>query len=319
MSKSKSAYWTHALVLLLAGLFITSFLVPMRDKTDEWIPLLSGFVDIDVLYGNRLLLILGGILGIVGLAVSVYFIVAKMVSESFSIYYTQLFLLLIILTNPMSIYFSAIYPAAILVVWVIYCFMQNQRFTALFLLSCASLFYAPIIWMVPVVLVILLAGVPDFWRVFIKAAGGMFIPYLYILAFRFVCFNDMDVFIHQYFQEVIRLDFPIYSLSFITLFMTLCFAILLGHALLYILKRLNRQNILSGVVLRMTILASLLGVLIFFLFWGGKSTPLCVLIAGPFSLLLSNYALENKATYSFHAELILFMSAVAVARATHFI
>lgn len=318
MLNSKRAYWASAIVLLLIGLFITSFLVPVMDKSDEWIPLLSGFVDMDVLYGNQFLLAAVGLLCIVGLAVSVYFIATKTVSESFNIYYIELFLLLIILSDPMAVYFSAIYPAAILIIWVIYCFMQNQKFTALFLLSTASLFYAPIIWMIPVVLVTLFVGVSDFWRVFVKAIGGMLIPYLYILTFRYICFNDVSVFGYQYFNEVIRLNFPVYSLPFITLFMILCFAILSGHAIIYIFKKLNRQNIFTGIVLRMTILTALLGVLIFFIFWGGKSTPLCVLLAGPFSLLLSNYAVGKRESYSFHAELILFMSAVVVARATHF-
>lgn len=307
------------LIVVLCGLFVSSFFLPVADKTDDWTPLLSGFVEMDLFYTNKLLLAMGGILSIAILVVSIYFINAKTIGRSFSVYYTSLFALLFIFSNPCGVYFSAIYPAAILLTWVQYCLIVKQRFTAFFLLACASLFYAPILWLVPVVLIITLIGTPDFFRVFLKSFTGLLIPYLYILSFRYILFNDMDVFVQHYFKEIISMEFPIYSLGFTTMFLVLCFVIILLHAVIDILSKLNRQSILTGYILKQELITIVLGALLFFVFWGDQSLPLGALLATPGSLILSHYFLQNKKRNQARVELVLLMSAAVIARAAYFI
>ncbi|MEG2321124.1 MAG: DUF6427 family protein [Bacteroidales bacterium] len=319
MANKERLYWTNALIFLVGGLLFTSFLVPFINKTDEWIPLLSGFIETDVFYSNKYLLAVGGILSITVLAISIYFVNSKALDNTFRVYYTQLFFLLIVLANPTSIYFSTIYPAAILLTWMQFYFIIKQRFIAFFLISIASLFYAPIIWIIPIVLIISLIGIPDILREFFKSLGGIIIPYLYVFVFRHIYFNDVDVFIQQYINEITTINFPIYSLSFTTMFLLLCFFIIYIHATVALLKKINRQSINMGYILRIELIASLLAILIFFIFWGNKSTPLCVILACPFSIILSNYVTANKQSYPLRVELILLMSAVVIARIAYFI
>ncbi len=319
MAGRNSYFRSIPLLLLLGWLFITSFFVPFRDKADEWMPLLSGFVDPELFFGNRLLLVAGGILSVCLLLLPVYFINSKSPGKSFRMYYTMTFCLLIILSNPMSVYFSTIYPAAILIAWGQYCFIVKQRFTAFFLLAFASLFYAPLIWVIPLVLIISLAGAPDVPRKFAKSLAGILLPYIYIFSFRYIYFDDIEEFVKQYFNEIIRIDIPVYSLSFTVIFMFICFFIMALHAVLNIFGRLGRQNIFTGRILKIELLAAFLCSGVFFLFWGEKSLPLCVILAPPLSLLLSNFFSRNKTGRSAKIELVLLMAAVAVARIAYFV
>lgn len=316
-SRNASA-WTLPLALLLAGLFISSFFVPFREKTEEWIPLLSGFVDVEAFYLSRAWLAAGGILSIFLLIVPLYFINSRALSKSFRIYYTLLFCMLVILVNPMSVYFSTIYPAAICITWMQYCLIIRQRFIAFLLLSLASLFYAPVMWAIPVVLAVSLIGTPDIFRAFLKCMGGLLIPYIYLFSFRYIYFNDTEVFIQQYLQEMIKIEIPVYSLSFTNIFVVICFLIITLHAVFAILGKLGRQSILTGHILKTELVTFLLGAIIFALFWGVTSLPLCVLLAPTLALLLSNYFTQDKVSRAARAELILLMGAVAVARAAYF-
>lgn len=317
-SRNASA-WSIPLPLLLAGLFISSFFVPFREKTDEWIPLLSGFVDMEAFYLNRIWLVAGGILSLFLLIIPLYFINSRALCKSFRMYYTLLFCMLVILVNPMSVYFSTVYPAAICITWMQYCLIIRQRFIAFLLLSLASLFYAPVMWAVPVVLVITLIGTPDIFRAFFKSIGGILIPYVYLFSFRYIYFNDTEVFIQQYLQEMIKIEIPVYSLSFTNIFVVICFLIITLHAVFAILGKLGRQSILTGHILKTELVAFLLGTILFLLFWGVTSLPLCVLLAPTMSLLLSNYFTQDKVSRTAKAELILLMGAVVVARAAYFI
>ena len=47
--QGKYRFWTRVLACLLAGLAITSYLIPPGDGGEDWIPLLSGFEDLAAL------------------------------------------------------------------------------------------------------------------------------------------------------------------------------------------------------------------------------------------------------------------------------
>lgn len=319
MSERNSASWSTPLFLLLGVLFVSSFFVPFREKTGEWIPLLSGFVDLEGVYANKILLIAGGIVSIVLLLLPVCFINSKAANKSFGMYYTVLFCLLLILVNPMSLYFSTIYPAAILVAWTQYCLVTGQRFTAFFFLSLASLFYAPVFWGLPVVVAISLVQSTDLLRDLFKSLGGALLPWLYLLTFRYIYFSDPLEFIGEYAHQLMQVSVPVYSLNLLTIFVLICFGIVSLHAFVNILGRLNRQNIFTGYLLRVELTASLFALVLFVLYWGVKSMPLCILLAPSFSLLLSNFYSRDKVSRTAKAELMLLMGAALIARVAYFL
>ena len=140
----KYLFWTKVLSCLLLGLTITSFLIPANDKGEDWIPLLSGFFDMSMISGN--LWVMGGLGALFNIliVVSLTVINAKSVNNVFNPYLTTSFFLLLILLDPQSVWFSSLHPAVLLFVWGQFCFIINQKFTSMFLLSCSALFYAPL-------------------------------------------------------------------------------------------------------------------------------------------------------------------------------
>lgn len=319
MPGKNSISWSTPLFILLGGLFISSFFVPFREKTGEWIPLLSGFVDLEGFYSNKWLLAAGGIASIALLLLPVCYINSKAAGKSFRMYYSVLFCLLLVLINPMSLYFSTIYPAAILLAWMQYCILSGQRFTAFFLLSLASLFYAPVFWSIPIVLVISLIRSTDFFRAFFKSVGGVLLPWIYLLSFRYIYYNDLWEFVQEYARHLLQVNIPVYSLDFVAIFVFICLMILSLHVFLSILGKLHRQNIFTGYLLRVELATFFFAFILFALYWGVKSMPLCVLLAPSFALLLSHFYSRDRVSRTAKAELVLLMGAAVVARVSYFL
>ena len=317
--QGKYRFWTRALACLLAGLAITSYLIPPGDGGEDWIPLLSGFADISYISDN---LIARGILGAVFnalIALSLLFINTKSVNNVFYPNFSVAFFLLITLLNPSAVYFSSVHPAVLLFVWGQFCFIVNQKFTSMFLLSCAALFYAPLLWILPLVLIISVAGAADMLRVALKSLGGIMLPILYILCFRYMAFSDAEVFVQEYLQHAMAFSSPLDNAGFTSIFVVLCVAATALHSISYMFTRLHSNSIITEHILKMEIMSVVLGTALFFLFCGNDGIPANMLAALPLAILFSHYFTGNITAASAKVELILLCCAAAVARLYHFI
>jgi hypothetical protein len=199
--QGKYSFWIKLLFCLSAVLAITSYLVPATDGGEGWIPLLSGYADLTAFNGNLLLRgILGGVFNVLTV-LSLLVINTKSVNNVFNPNLTVAFFLIILLLDPGAAYFNSLHPALLLFVWGQYCFISNRKFLSMFLLSSSALFYAPLILVLPLVLVISIIGASDMLRVAVKSLGGLLLPFLYVLSFRYMAFGDATVFIEEYINK----------------------------------------------------------------------------------------------------------------------
>lgn len=318
MQRSRSL-WIRLLACIVAALAVSSFLLPVEGRGEDWIPLFSGYLNLSFIYGNPLVsAFLGGAFNIMIVA-SMLAINTKTVNNAFNPSLSAAFFLFITLLNPEAVYFSSIHPAVLLFVWGQYCFLVNQKFTSMFLLSCSALFYAPLIWVLPAVLIISVSGAADIPRVAMKSLGGLLLPLIYLLCFRFMMFGDAMVFIDEYISNAIELSSPVYSLDFTHMFLVLCVVVVAMHSMSYVFSRWHRNSIVTGHILKMEFMSVLLGAALFFLFWGEGGLPVNMIIALPLAMLLSYYFTGNINAAAARIELILLCCAAVISRLSFFI
>lgn len=317
--RGKYSFWLKVLSCLLAGLALSSYLIPMGERGEDWIPILSGFADISALSGNLWIMgILGGVFNIL-IVVSLLVINTKSVNNVFNPYLSASFFLLIVLLHPGAVYFSCIHPAVLLFIWGQYCFIINQKFTSMFLLSCSALFYAPLLWVLPLVWIISIMGAADIPRVAVKSLGGLILPMVYLLCFRYMAFDDGGVFVEEYIAHAMMFASPLHSLKISSLFLVICICAVSVHSIAYMFSRLYNNSIMTEHILKMEFMCFVLAALLLVLFWGNGSLPLNMVIALPAALLFSHYYTGNINAAPARIELILLCCAAVIFRLSYFI
>lgn len=315
----KYLFWTRVLSCLLAGLAITSFLIPVADRGEDWIPLLSGFFDMSIISGNLWASGLLGALFNILIVVSLTVINAKSVNNVFNPYLTTSFFLLLILLDPQSVWFCCLHPAVLLFVWGQFCFVTNRKFTSMFLLSCAALFYAPLVWVLPLVWVISLMGAADALRVALKSLGGIILPPMYLLCFRFMMFGDAGVFVEEYMNRAMEFSSPVGSVEFTSLFLIICITVIALHSISRIASTIYSNSIITGHILKMELMCFVLGAALFILFSGNGSLPVNMIVALPLALIFSYHFTGNINAASARIELILLCCAALLQRLSYFV
>ena len=315
----KYLFWTRVLSCLLVGLTITSFLIPAADRGEDWIPLLSGFFDMSMISGNLWLMGSLGVLFNALIVVSLTVINAKSVNNVFNPYLTTSFFLLLILLDPQSVWFCSLHPAVLLFVWGQFCFVINQKFTSMFLLSCAALFYAPLVWVLPIVWIISLMGAADILRVALKSLGGIILPPLYLLCFRFMMYGDAGVFVEEYIDRAMAFSSPVSSIEFTSLFLVICITFIAFHAISHIISTIYSNSIVTGHILKMELMCFVLGAAMFVLFFGNGSLPVNMVVALPLALIFSYHFTGNINAASARVELILLCCAALLQRLSNFL
>ena len=189
----------------------------------------------------------------------------------------------------------------------------------MFLTSCAALFYAPLIWALPLVLVISVFGAGDIARISIKSLGGILLPFLYVLCFRYMAFDDAAVFIEEYMAQAMMFSSPLQGSSIPGVFMLLCLAAVTLHALSYMFMKLYSNSIVTEHILKMEFMSLILGGALYFIFWGNGSVPVNMIAALPLGMLFSHYFTGNITAAPARVELILLCCAAVICRLYNFI
>lgn len=303
----------------MAALAITSYLVPVADKGEGWIPLLSGFADLTAFNGNLLLRgILGGLSNVL-IALSLFLINTKSVNNVFNPNLSVAFFLILVLLNPGAAYFNPMHPTLLCFVWAQYCFISNRKFLSMFLLSTAALFYAPLFLALPLVWIISIIGASDMLRVAVKSLGGLLLPFLYLLCFRYMAFGDAGIFIEEYSMHVIDFSSPLHILNVPSIFLILCLSAITLHSVSYMFAKLYSNSIITEHVLKMELMCLILGASLYFLFMGNGTVPVNMIVALPTAMLLSHYFTGNITAASARMELILLCCAAVISRLYYFI
>lgn len=300
-------------------LLVTCFYIKGQPRFGEWIPAFSGFWDLNILTETGERSVIYGISGIVLVLFSTYMVGRQLLVSVSSSFLTVCIAAVLILLDPRSIYFSSIYPAAICIIWSVFCLLEQQTFTEFFLLSLGALFYAPLLWMIPIVLLIVLFGGNDSFRRFVKALGGVIVPAIFLLSFRYLRFDDVEVFCGQIWSCISNFGSSFLSLHFVSMFMIVCLVFMGLHAMLLIMREIGHNSISVSKTLRIESLALLLTSALFFLFSGVSSAPVSVLLASPFALLLSNYYTNFSGKDSVKIQIVLFFCVIIIDRLGYFV
>lgn len=303
----------------MAGLVISSYFIPKVGGVGDWVPLFSGYADLSVFDENIVLSgVLGGVFNVL-IAISLLAINTKSVNNVFNPGLSVVFLLLLMFLDPSVVYFSCIHPAMLLFVWGQFCFISNQKFASMFLLSCSALFYAPLLLVLPLVLVASVPGAPDIPRVALKSLGGLLLPLFYMLCFRYMAFGDAMVFADEFISHALEFSSPFHDASFTSIFLLLCIVVAALHSISYMFRRLNRNSIVSDHILKMELLCAVLGGMLFFLFGGNAGVPVGMVVALPLAILFSHYFTGNITAAAARVELILLCCAAVMSRLYYFI
>lgn len=317
--QGKYSFWIKVLSCLLAGLAITSYLIPSGDKGEDWIPLLSGFFDFAVISGRPVLSgILGGVFNAL-IAASLLAINTKSVNNVLNPALSVIFFLVIAYLHPGAAYFSPIHVAVLLLVWSQNCFIIGQKFTSMFLMSSAALFYAPLMWGVPLVLIISVIGAGDMARVAVKSLGGIVLPLLYVLCFRYMVYADALVFIDEYIEQMFTFSSPLKSITFTSLYLIGCVGVTALHAISYMFSKLYKNSIVTEHILKMEFMTLLMGAVLFFMYWGESNVPMNLIVAVPLAMLYTHYFTGKINAAAARVELILLCSAAVISRLSYFL
>ncbi|MCI1719439.1 MAG: hypothetical protein LKM37_00155 [Bacteroidales bacterium] len=299
---------------------VTCFFIPTNyERAGEWIPLFSGFWDMDIVMTAGMKSIIYGIASAVLLLLSLYILNDKLFSSISKSFTTVAVAATLIFCDPMAVYFTSIYPAAICIVWSLYCLLTAQIFLAFFLISLASMFFAPLILTIPVVMIITLIVGSDSLRIFLKSIGGTLVPIIYVLSFRYLEFNDVGVFCSQFAEQLTAVNFEFFSKHLADLFMILCIMIVSLHAIIRTLIEQGHNNIAEANGLRLAILSAVLSAAVYFLYSGAGNIPVGILIAPMLAVILSNFFTSGYKEQSVRIEIIILLCSFIVARLGFFI
>lgn len=297
------------LVLTAMSLFST-----VGAGSNGWIPVVGGFFNADLL-GNPLLSVP---LMAVCLALTlpgIFLILLKTNAIPFG-RCVALFMALLAI-NPKWFHFSQIYPVLACIVWAQLCLLERQVFVAFMLLSGASLFYAPAIWLVPVLIMFMpFNGMPDQLRVFVTSLSGASLPHLYLLVFRWIKFDDAGVYLYHFANEAIETGTPFHYLGIPDYFMLAILCYVLIRSIVFVFSK-NPMGKL-GYILKMEMVMLLVLFLLAGFFYANNGEMLSSLFLLPASVLMTFYFKNSPMTNRSNIEMLLLMGATAICACYHF-
>lgn len=311
--KKNLAYRIFSIIVLVA-LMVAAILKPWTKASGEWIPLVSGFGNTDFLNIGVVSVLLGA--GIIGAALfSIYLLVRRVPVIDYSS--VAILFLLLMAANPSFIHFNTIYILLLSLIWMQFCVVELQIFTAFFVLSGATLFYAPAIWLVPFSLLLVpLSGSPDNLKSFVKAFAGFITPHLYLLVFRWIKFGDAGVYFMQYWDSITNIHLLETHWSFPRLFLALCMIYLVMRSSHHLVS--TSMGKLPQALLKMQII-SLAILLPMFVCFNTEALPLFVIMAYPAAVLFAFYFGTFENSKRAGAEYILLIMAIVINSLSYFI
>lgn len=309
------APYRRASIVVLVVMVSVALLVPdISEQSYGWIPLLGG-LDYGTFLNNGAVSILLGIATVGAALFSLYFILRRTSAVNYAS--TVVILLLLLASNPSFLHFNTVYVLLLSLVWVQYCIIEREIFISFLILSAASLFYAPALWLAPFSLLLIpLSGTPDSFKSLVKAFAGFLVPHIYMVAFRWMRYDDAQVYLLQYWDCITDFHFLEHQLVLPRLFMAIYLFYLLVRASAYSLRS-SASKLVQG-ILKMQILSVSISLPLFICF-DCEASPLFPIIAFPAALLITYYFTNFGNTKRIGAELVLMLLAIIINSLSYFI
>ncbi len=298
-------------VLPLLGLSVlvaVAILTPFEAGSSGWIPLVGGFGNTEML-DNVYLSVGLMLLCVTAIVVALCSILFK--TNTIPMGVTVMLFLLLLFSNPYSFMFSSIYPALLCIVLMQYALLSEQMFAGALFISLASLFYAPLIWLFPVVFIFMVKnGINDPARIAVKMFSGFLVPHIYVLVFRWIAFDDALVYLQHFSSEIIDVGLPFHLLHLTDYFLILVVMYMLVRAISFVFSK--TPDGIPAYILKSECATLLLLFMIWMLFYDSQRMPLLNMLWLPVSVILAYYYKNCRKRARVTAEFLLLFVAVII-------
>ena len=251
----------------------------------------------DVEYKAVIVYIISTLL-VIGIAVSIYVIVERYFLFSSQSVFLPLLTLFLTTLFPESLYQYETNIVTLILVWALYFSLkftiEERGFGALFissgLLTVAAFITPQLIWLIPISLFLSLYYADFNPRVPVVMLGGVLIPVVYLIAYRFIMREGVSVgFLRDIFSSAFQITasfpFSVFSVEALMLYVILAvFLIAAG----YIIANNRKQRVKVALALNMTLLTTVVLLMIIFLFYMANPELSFVLASPCISILLFN-------------------------------
>lgn len=314
-------------IIFLIALYISTFFIDIPQRT------LTGFSVFDTLVNPASALMTQSPLSIIVAAVFLVLtaISLHVLNNAFSSglnFILPLLYLILVLANPYSVYFTPFHAAALLLVWAISHFVKfkaatghtSDLFTAFFMLVLASCFFAPLIWLLPFLLIAGFAYSESKLRYLAAAilsvacAAAAVFGTLYLLA-------DLETALsvpQKYIDAILAVDVAAPNISILQAVRDGSLAILVVAAMLRNVRNQGKYKIAESRMLSDVTLSAAVLFIIMVLFLNDYTLPYCLVVLAPTSMVIFGLFGDSKKTLVTIFSLIV-MGLIVAERASHFI
>jgi len=199
----------YTLVILSAAILFSLNNISLRSNT--YVPALAGFTDIEQV-PHVFLLTIGLALFLLTI-VSIYYVSEELFASSRRSRLISLMYAIFALINPSVILFSGASIASLAMIWSIYYIIKSKNsssaiFISPFLASVASLFYPYIAFIVFLAIFFVLNLKELSIRTITVSLIGALFPYIFVIALRYIFFEDVSVFAELLINEFLNVSRP---------------------------------------------------------------------------------------------------------------
>ncbi len=311
--------------LFFAGIFLSSLYLsdglsnPYKLNS---IPALAGFIEADTLSTTISVLLSIALLSIT--SVSIFIVNEKIFSCGKRSLSLSLFYLIFALSSPEAIFFTGSVAAAPLLLWSLFFSMntkdgQKELFSAIFLISCASLMEIHLLYVIPFIFYYSLVNSSFALRSILVALGAAITPYLFIISLRHILFDDAAIFLDLLISEISNISVPYLKLeTFANLLLVLVMAVISARSVISILRVISRYKVVKsiGVVRNITLMLLLIAVSLIYRDIQGAFTAI---IAIPMSFVFLEYLALKEIGKNRRIEFLILMIILALNRVAEFL
>jgi len=311
--------------LYLIFMLVTSFILSdglYNYTATKWIPLFAGLIDTESI--TTTISVLTTIALISFTSFSLYYINEKIFSCGKSSSSLFLIYLILLLSNPETIFFSGATVAAPLFLWSLYYSMITKEgdknlFMSLFLISLATLFDFHSVVLIPFILYYSLTTSSFALRGVLVAVGAILVPYILIFSFRYLMFDDSALFADLLLSDLLSASSPYLKLESVAKIVLVLFMVLIiTRSVISIFTIISRYKVVKsiGIVRNITFMFVLIATMLVFRESQGVLTNL---IALPVSFIVVEYLSLKSTTKYRRVEFLILLIIIVLNRVAEFV
>ncbi len=308
------------LFMVISSLILSDSLFSFSGN--RWIPMLSGIVDTSELSATISVLLSLAVLSVTSF--TIYHVNERLFSCGKSSSAITIFYLILVFSNPESIFFNGSSIAAPLLLWSIYYTMftkdgEKQLFTSMFLISCATLFDYHLIFVIPIIFYYSLITSSFAVRSIFVALTSLVIPYILVLSFRYLFFGDVSEFLGLMIDDISNINSPYLKMESVAgVLLILSIILLIYRSVAGELAIINRYKVVKsiGLVRQMAVMVMLFAIIIFY---KEVQSTYIILVAIPLSFIIMEYlSLKTTGRYR-RVEFLVMLILLALNRIAEFL